>query len=198
MTTININLLPEELRPRAAGSRGGGGPSLDREVAVPIAVGVVAAIVIAAVPTMINMFWLDAREADLVAQEEAITNEISTYQTTLKKLKDIADQKEALRAQLSTLQSVAGVSTSWGDMLNEMRSLTPANLWFEDMSSDTAKGEVTFSGGALDYSSVAFFQHNLQNAEFFENPVLSGTSVQPTRGINVVKFEMTVTVRKKV
>lgn len=197
MTTININLLPEELRSKPSGGSIGGGDGPSKEALIPIVIGGVAALVIGLVPYSLNAFWLDGREATVAEQEAAIQQEIDKYNTTLASLKAITDNKEVLRAQLATLQSVAGGRMSWGDVLNEMRSLTPGNLWFESFRSDGATSKVSVTGAALDYSSVAYFHRNLQNSDYFVDPILSRTEMTTGgNGITVVNFTIDVMVRK--
>lgn len=198
MTTININLLPEELRPVSGGSMGGGGMP-EKDVLVPIVAGAIAAIVIAALPTLASTLYLEPKAAELTLKTEEIDQEINKYNTTLNSLKAIADNKEMLRQQLATLQSVAsGGGISLADMLNELRAITPANLWFEGLTTDAAKGTVQVTGAALDYSSVAYFQRNLQHSDFFENPVLNQTAMTAGAdgGVAVVKFTMDISLKK--
>ena len=197
MTTININLLPEELRPVSGGS--GGGASMDKETLVPIAAGALVAVLLAAVPTLVSSMYLEPRAAELTAQEEELTQEINKYNTTLNSLKAIADNKEMLRQQLATLQSVAqGGGVSLADMLNELRAITPANLWFEGLTTDGAKGTMQVTGAALDYSSVAFLQRNLQHSDYFETPELKQTQMTTGQqsGVSVVKFTMDIGLKK--
>ena len=197
MTTININLLPEELRPVSGGS--GGGSSMDQGAIVSIAIGVVVAIAFAALPTLISTMYLEPRDAALSARDEELTQEIAKYNTTLNSLKAIADNKEMLRAQLATLQGVASNGgPGLADMLNELRAITPANLWFESLSTDSAKGTMQVQGAALDYGSVAFFQRNLQHSDFFSDPVLGQTQMEggDANKPSVVKFTMDITLKK--
>jgi Tfp pilus assembly protein PilN len=197
MTTININLLPEELRP-VAGS--GGGSSLPpKDVLMPIGIGAVVAVLLAAAPTLYTSMVLEPRVAELTAKNDELDQEIQKYNTSLNSLKAIADKKEQLRQQLATLQGVAqGGGPGLADMLNELRALTPANLWFESLTSDSGKATLQLTGAALDYSSVAFFQRNLQHSEYFENPVLGQTQMSASAqgGVNVVKFTMDIALKK--
>jgi Tfp pilus assembly protein PilN len=196
MSTININLLPEEMR--GSGKSGGGvsfGGGIDGAALAPIGIGLVVAIALAAIPTAVSSFYLEPRKAAAQQADDEVTAEINKYQVTLNQLKGIADNKEYLRSQLATLQSVAGVTSSWGDVLNELRSQTPANLWFNNLKSDPAKSTITVDGGALDYGSVAYFHRNLDHSEYFYEPELSKTELTQNSGVNVVKFTMTVKVR---
>jgi len=198
MTTININLLPEELRP-AAGSGRSGADMPPKEALVPIAIGTVVALAIAAAPTLYTSMVLDPQTQVLTEKDAQLTEEINKYNTTLNSLKAIADNKEMKRQQYATLQSVAtGGGPSFADMLNELRALTPANLWFEGLASDSAKGTMQVTGAALDYSSVAFFQRNLQHSDFFENPVLNQTQMNAGQesSVSVVKFTMDIGLKK--
>lgn len=196
MSTININLLPEEMR--STGKSGGGasfGGGIDSAALAPIGIGLAVAVVLGLIPTAVSSFYLEPRRAAAQQADDEVTAEINKYQVTLNQLKGIADNKEYLRAQLATLQSVAGVTSSWGDVLNELRSQTPANLWFNDLKSDQAKSVITVNGGALDYGSVAYFHRNLDHSEYFYEPQLSKTELTQSSGVNVVKFTMTVKVR---
>ncbi|MDB5096094.1 MAG: hypothetical protein JWM80_515 [Cyanobacteria bacterium RYN_339] len=198
MSTININLLPEELRSSGKSGGGvsfGGSAGLDSAAMAPIGIGLAVAIAFGAIPWAVGSFYLDPRRAAAQQADDEVTAEINKYQVTLNQLKGIADNKEYLRQQLSTLQSVAGVTSSWGDVLNELRSQTPANLWFNNLKSDQAKSTISVDGGALDYGSVAYFHRNLDHSEYFYEPQLSKTELTQSSGVNVVKFTMTVKVR---
>lgn len=197
MATININLLPEELRPgkSGGGSFGGGGlPQMDRAQMMPIGIGLIAAVAIGASPSLLRSFWLDPWEADVASQDAEVQAEIDKYNTTLNDLKKQADTKETLKKQLTTLQNVAGVTASWGTILNELRTLTPGNLWFDNFKADSAAGNITLSGLALDYGSVAYFQRNLEHSEYFANPVLGRTEMQ-AGPVPTVKWDIKMAVR---
>ncbi len=193
MATININLLPEELRP----GKGGGGmsaPSIDRAAMMPIAIGGIVALVLGATPSLADSMWLTPWTETVAAEDAEIQAEIDKYNTTLKDLQSQGDRENLLKKQLATLQGVAGVTASWGEILNELRTLTPGNLWFESFKADNEKSEITVAGGALDYGSVAYFHRNLEHSEFFANPVLSKTEM--TAGaVPTVKWDMKITVR---
>lgn len=195
MATININLLPEELR-SASGGGGMGGDMPPMEALLPMVLAVVVAALIAGVPTLLNMFWLDPRDQAAQATGQQLDADIGKYKAVLRKVKTLSDNKEQLRQQLATLQSVAQGRTPYADMLNELRSLTPEDLWFDSLKTDSAKGEVDLEGEALDYNSVAFFYHNLAHSDFFKNPVLSQTQMSSQGGINLVKFQLNVTMNK--
>lgn len=196
MNTISINLLPEELRPgrTGGGNFGGGVPTMDRETMMPIVIGSVVAAALCAVPTLASMFWLDPWQSSVQADMDQVNKEIEKYNTTLKDLDKQSAQRETLRKQLATLESVAGETASWGDILNELRTLTPGNLWFESFKANSDTSEVAVSGGALDYGSVAYFQRNLAHSEYFVNPVLTRTEMV-AGSVPLVKYDMKFTVR---
>lgn len=197
MTTININLLPEEMRPRAGGGAMGSMAMPEQGVIVPIAIGAVIAVALAAVPSLATSMYFDPKNAELDSLAAEVDSEINKYNTDLKTLKALGDNRDALRQQLLTLQSVAGGRTPLADQLNELRSLTPANLWFDSFKNDNTTGKLTLSGAALDYSSVAYFHRNLQNSEYFMDPVLSKTEAGDSgkEGVPTVKFTMTVSLK---
>jgi Tfp pilus assembly protein PilN len=197
MTTININLLPEEMRASGGGaSSGGGGTEFNREAVVPIALGVAAALVIFLAPTLLRSFWFEPSAAELAERESEVQAEIDKYNTSLKDLQSQGERRELLKKQYATLQSVAGVTPSWGQILNELRTLTPGSLWFEDFKVDSTRSEISIKGGALDYGAVAYFQRNLEHSEFFAGPQLRRTEAQVSNGrTSYVQFELTASVR---
>lgn len=196
MATININLLPEEMRPGKTGGgfSGGGMPSMDRAQMMPIGIGVLAAIALGVVPSLARSFWLEPWAASVAEEDATVQQEIDKYNTTLNDLKKQADTKELLRKQLSTLQNVAGVTASWGTILDELRQITPGNLWFDNFKADSSASSITISGNALDYGSVAYFHRNLEHSEYFSDPVLGNTTMS-NGPVPTVKFDMKVTVR---
>ncbi|MEB3329270.1 MAG: PilN domain-containing protein [Candidatus Sericytochromatia bacterium] len=196
MTTININLLPEELRDSGGSASSGGGPEIDREALVPIAIGVGVALLLFATPTVLRSAWFEPTAVELAERESEVQAEIDKYNTSLKDLQAQGDRREMLKKQYATLQSVAGVAPSWGQILNELRTLTPGSLWFEDFKVDSGKSEISIKGGALDYGAVAYFQRNLEHSEYFAGPQLRRTQAQVSSGrTSYVQFELTASVR---
>ena len=194
MATININLLPEELRPGKSGGGSFGAPSFDRATMMPIVIGGIAAVALGASPTLADSMWLSPWVEAVAAEDAEVQADIDKFNTTLNELKNQGERETMLAKQLSTLQGVAGVTASWGEILNELRTLTPGNLWFDTFKADTEKAEISVAGGALDYGSVAYFHRNLEHSEFFANPVLSKTEMT-TGAVPTVKWDMRVTVR---
>lgn len=194
MATININLLPEELRPGKSGGGSFSGPSMDRATMMPIVIGAVAALALGAAPSMADSMWLVPWQEEVAAEDEQVQRDIDKFNTTLKDLKSQGEREETLKKQLATLQGVAGVTASWGEILNELRTLTPGNLWFETFKADSDKSVISVAGGALDYGSVAYFHRNLEHSEFFVNPVLSKTEMT-SGAVPTVRWDMKVTVR---
>lgn len=198
MTTININLLPEELRPsKAASGTSVGGVSLDPAALMPIGIGAAIALVLFFVPSMLRSLYFDPWAQTLSEQEQEAQNEIDKYNTSLKDLQNQSERLSLLKTQLATLQGVAGVTRSWGEVLNELRTLTPGNMWFEEFKVDSVKSEMLVKGGALDYGAVAYFQRNLEHSEFFAQPQLKKTEVNENGGARFshVSFELLVIVR---
>lgn len=195
MATININLLPEELRPgRSGGGSMGNMPTLDRATMMPIGIGLIAAIAIGAVPSVARSVWLDPWSEQVAGEDAEVQAEIDKYNTTLNDLKKQADTKEVLKKQLTTLQNVAGVTASWGTILNELRTLTPGNLWFDSFKADSAAANLTITGYSLDYGSVAYFHRNLEHSEFFVDPALGKTEMV-AGPVPTVRFDIKVGVR---
>lgn len=194
MATININLLPEELRPGKSGGGSFGGPTMDRATMMPIAIGGIAMLALGASPTLADSMWLTPWSEAVALEDQEVQADIDKFNTTLNELKSQGEREDLLKKQLATLQGVSGVTPSWGEILNELRTLTPGNLWFDTFKADTDKSEISVAGGSLDYGSVAYFHRNLEHSEFFANPVLSKTEMT-TGAVPTVKWDMKVTVR---
>lgn len=196
MTTININLLPEELRAKPSGGSSMGDMP-PKEALVPIGIGLAIAVVIGLVPMLMENYMILPREEAVQAEEDRIKREIDKYKEMKKSLQALEQKKELLRQQVATLETVAGGRMQWAEMLNELRSVTPGNLWFDTMRTDSAKGTLQVSGAALDYSSVAYFYRNLQNSDYFDAPVLSRTEMSNgNNGVSLVSFTVDVNFRK--
>ena len=196
MTTININLLPEELRAKPSGG-GSLGDMPPPEAMKPIGIGLAIAVVVGLVPMLMENYMLLPREEAVQAEEDRINREISKYKEMKNSLQALEQKKELLRQQVATLETVAGGRMQWAEMLNELRSVTPGNLWFDSMRTDSTKSTLQVSGAALDYSSVAYFYRNLQNSDYFDQPVLSRTEMSNgANGVSLVNFTVDVTFRK--
>lgn len=197
MTTININLLPEEMRAGSGSASGGSsGGEFDPQALMPIGIGLAIALVLFLLPWGLRTFWIEPYEAELAEKDAEVQTEIDKYNTSLKDLQAQGERRETLKRQLNTLQSVAGVTASWGEILNELRTLTPGSLWFDDFKVDSQKSEITIRGGALDYGAVAYFQRNLEHSEFFAGPQLKKTEAQVKGNrTGYVAFELTASVR---
>ncbi|MEB3284591.1 MAG: PilN domain-containing protein [Candidatus Sericytochromatia bacterium] len=199
MTTININLLPEELRPSKASAGatvGGISFSVDPSALMPIGIGAMVALVLFFTPSLLRSMWLDPLAEQLAEQEQGAQNEIDKYNTSLKDLQSQSEKLDLLKRQLTTLQGVAGVTKSWGEVLNELRTLTPGNMWFEEFKVDSSKSELLVKGGALDYGAVAYFQRNLEHSEYFAQPQLKKTENEADETtVKHVKFELLTIIR---
>ncbi|MEB3223643.1 MAG: PilN domain-containing protein [Candidatus Sericytochromatia bacterium] len=196
MTTININLLPEEMRASGGGASGGGEGGFNREAMLPIAGGVGAALLVLTVPFLLRTLWFDPSSVELQEKDSEVQAEIDKYNTSLKDLQSQGERREMLKKQYATLQSVAGVTPSWAQILNELRTLTPGSLWFEDFKVDSQKAEISIKGGALDYGAVAYFQRNLEHSEYFAGPQLRRTEAHVNNGrTSFVQFELSASVR---
>jgi Tfp pilus assembly protein PilN len=141
---------------------------------------------------LIEQLYLAPRDQAAQDADDQLTQEIDKYNTTLKSLEGLASEKDQLRQQLVTLQGVAQAGISWGTMLNELRAMTPGDLWFDKLDTDSISGTLKVTGAALDYNAVAYFHNNLQHSLYFQNPTLSKTNTElgAGSGPKLVKFEM--------
>jgi Tfp pilus assembly protein PilN len=196
MSLISINLLPEELRPQKKAKGSGGLPSLgslDQEVLKPLLIGGLAFILVGLSPTLADWFWLAPRTASVEAAEAEIAAETTKLQATLDEVKRLDTKKTDLDKQFNLLNVVAGQRSTAAEMLDELRDLTPANVWYTAYKIDNAKDEVTLTGVSLDYASVAFLTRNLEHAKFYAEPVLTSTEkTAEGKQTEMVSFNLTI------
>ncbi|HEY9855109.1 MAG TPA: PilN domain-containing protein [Stenomitos sp.] len=181
MKTININLIGD--RP-SAGLALAPELNIDPDLLITAAVGLVSAFLL---PTLIGMamdnFLIAPTQAE-IAQLKTSTNQ-SNAKT--KEIARIQKQAESLEGDYNTLLTLAKQSGAWKTVLEEVRDLTPTDMWLTRLTIEGGN-KLRLEGTALDYRSIAFFYTNLQNAANFNHPVLGGLQSDPMGGQTVIRF----------
>lgn len=183
MKTININLIGD--RPSAGLALA---PELNIDPGLLLAAvgGLAGAFLLPTVVGMVLDNFLISPTQDEISRLKA-----STTQSTAKgkEIERIQKQAEALEGDYNTLLSLAKQSGTWKTVLEEVRDLTPTDMWLTRLT--IAEGsKLRLEGTALDYRAIAFFYTNLQNAANFNHPVLGGLQSDPMGGQTVIRFSV--------
>ncbi len=190
MKYININLL---------------GPEVQKTSALPIPAGIdldpilIGIVVLGAtlsfgLPNVltwgVDTFLSAPADVTIAANNQKIKGLQSGSLQLVERQKEL----EALETDLHSLQGLVGLGGTWASILEELRAVTPTDLWLTQVTAENDKLEMT--GAALDYKAVAYFYTNFQNSRNFAGPIL-GTVAEEAGGEGarpVVRFTMRVSI----
>ena len=188
MKYININLLGPEAQ-RSSGLAIPAGVDIDP---VLIGIGAGGLLVAFAVPHMmawgVDSFLNGPADQRIRAQEEEIKKNASGSQLLVERQKEL----QGLESDYQALQGLVGVGGTWASILEELRAITPTDLWLTEFKTDG--GRIELAGSALDYKAVAYFYTNFQNSRNFAGPVLNAVSEESGTGRATVRFSLRATI----
>lgn len=181
MKTININLLGDRPASKLAFA-----PELNIDPGLLIAaVGGLAGAFL--VPTLIGVVLDNFFIAPTQAEIAQLKQSTSQNRAKSKEISALQKKAEALEGDYNTLLTLAKQSGTWKLVLEEVRDLTPTDMWLTRLSI-SGGAKIKLEGTALDYRSIAFFYTNLQNAANFAHPVLGGLQSENSGGQTVIRF----------
>lgn len=183
MTTININLLGIEQKDRL---RLGGSLPVDRGWLLAVVVmlcGVAAALG--------GTVVLNGLLANTEAHLAELQDEIKSLEGQLGEIKNLEAKKKQAVAEQRVLEYVTGRTYHWSSFLNELRDLTPENLWIEAVS--VSGDQLSLSGNTFDHQTVAYFLASLQASPFFKDAALGQSDKSVDKGQVRVHFTMKAT-----
>lgn len=183
MKTIEINLLGD-LQPEPSLQL----PDLAGRIDGQLIKTLVIAVLIAFVPPALGSVVVDHMTDQANAQLAELQNQISSNRRDASAIEALQQRVAATEQEVQDLQGLLaqGASNPWAPTLEEIRALTPTNLWLTGLSA--SNGSVSMTGTALDYDAIAYFYANLQHAHNLANPVL-GAVTQDSAG--QVNFSLT-------
>lgn len=172
MKYININLLgPEAQKPSGLAMPAG----LDLD---PVLIGIVVlgALFSLGVPNVLTWGVDKFLNEPASATIDANTRKLQGLKSGSLQLVERQKELETLEADLRSLQGLVGVGGRWASILEELRAITPTDLWLTSLKTEGDKIEMT--GAALDYKAVAYFYTNFQNSRNFAGPILGTVAEQ--------------------
>ncbi|MBI6547009.1 MAG: PilN domain-containing protein [Cyanobacteria bacterium NC_groundwater_1444_Ag_S-0.65um_54_12] len=187
MRTININLLAPE--PAAAT-----GLSLPSQLDIDpllILIGVIGVAVSFGIPNLtkwgVITFLCEPADRQIAEQEAELKHSEHGSQELVKRQKLV----EGLETDYQVLQGLFSKRGVWVNILEELRGLTPTDVWFDSLT--TTGNDITIVGNALDYRAIAYFYTNFQHARNFTAPSLSGIKLGAAGDQSLVSFTLKAT-----
>lgn len=124
-----------------------------------------------------------------VEQVAQLEQEIGASGNKATQLAQTQKEIESLESDYRVLLKLTQESGRWKDVFEELRDLTPTDMWFTGLTvGDNSK--LTLTGYALDYRAVAFFYTNLQKSRSFARPVLGSIGSSVIDGQPVIQFQV--------
>ena len=183
MKTITINLLGETSSESKLAIPG---LDIDPQLLITAALSLGLGLLVPNVANTVLQNFMINPAMEKVAQLDTEIGASGNKATQLAKTqKDI----EALESDYRVLLGITQESGRWKDMFEELRDLTPTDMWFTALAVD-GNTRLTLTGYALDYRAVAFFYTNLQKSRSFARPVLGAIGSSVIDGQPVIQFQV--------
>ena len=183
MKPITINLLGAETKAVALALPSA--TQLDMPLVTIVAIGLIAVLGLPPLALwVVDTFLVNPA----TAQSDDLTRQIGQNKGAVKQLNLLQADVTKRQHDLDELEGLVGRGGGWASTLEELRNLTPTDLWLTSFRADS--GGVSLSGDALAYKDVAYFYTNLQNARNFSAPILSNVAITTLAGQQVVQFSL--------
>ena len=176
---IRINLLEKREGATPSGG-GGGGPSFSVGVG-PVAVGVIAII-------LLSVGWLGYAWWDKTSEIDRLEVEIADAQDTLKELEkalrkvdEFEAKKAALEQRVELISDLKRRQVVPVHLLDQVSRELPDFLWLSNMTE--TGGALRVTGKATTYNAVSNFYNNLKDSPNFQDVTL-GTTRRVPEGVS--------------
>ncbi|MEB3204520.1 MAG: PilN domain-containing protein [Candidatus Sericytochromatia bacterium] len=191
MKVLKVNLLPPESKEIAGIKLPPYLANLDPGFVFIVVVGSIVSLGLPELLTaVVDTRFIAPAEETLTKQAEDLKLK-SADKSKLVKRKTILEQKEKA---YDALRSRIDRSNPWAEVLEELRMMTPTDLWLTELVSSGTT--FTLRGAALDTKSIAHFYTNLQTARNFADPALKPIEMEPGED-GALNFEITVRITHK-
>ncbi|MBM3258907.1 MAG: PilN domain-containing protein [Candidatus Sericytochromatia bacterium] len=191
MKVLKVNLLPPESKEIAGVKLPPYLANLDPGFVFVVVVGSIVSLGLPVLLTGLVDTQCVAKANATLADQEISLKASTADKSKLVKRKTTLEQKEQA---YDALRSRIDRSNPWAEVLEELRMLTPTDLWLTELS---ASGTTfTLRGAALDSRSIAYLYTNLQTARNFADPALKPIEMEPGED-GALNFEITVRVTHK-
>lgn len=181
MRDIRIDLLPPELRMRKR---------IEWGRILPILVAVVIAF-------MIGFSWIvmTIRISALKGDIRRLEKELARKQEVVKLVRAIEEDIAKIRSRMELMEKVRGSRILWTDILDEIDSLLPHQLWLTSVLLSEA-GKIEINGRGLTLSAISEFLRGLERSPNFSNvSLVYAKEVSPEEG-RALEFRITGDLKK--
>ncbi|MDR5695454.1 MAG: PilN domain-containing protein [Armatimonadota bacterium] len=141
---------------------------------------------------LLGTWWtyLTVRNSRLEAEVRRLDEEIALLRPKVQQVEALRSRIEQARRREALLRRLEQAVFPWDHVLEEVRALTPKDVWLTNLASDE-RGNVTIGGFGLSYAAVARFIANLEASPSFHEVDLGGSQKQQIAGRSVVNFTLT-------
>jgi Tfp pilus assembly protein PilN len=158
----------------------------------------VIAILIVLIALAVVVFYyfgvkLEKDIADKRAQITKVDQDIVSLQSQLPIIEKLKKENQELENQINTVKSLRYDPIRYSNLLDEVSSLLPNNMWLSSLSIEPGQSKVSMSGtaaampGIKPLESISGFMKSVQRSKYFKDASLSSTS-KGTVTINGVTY----------
>lgn len=167
--SLSVNLLGYQVREELAKSSKGMG------VSKPILISL-ALIGLALLINVVSYLVLNSLKEEQIARKDQLEARKTELENKMKELTAATEERDIAKQKRNILvwATGSGNSTKFSEILEELRSRIPANVWVSSITiSDTLA--LSINGETFDHRTAALFLANLQDSPTFTNVELSPT-----------------------
>jgi len=158
----------------------------------------VIAILIVLIALAVVVFYyfgvkLEKDIADKRAQITKVDQDIVSLQSQLPIIEKLKKENQELENQINTVKSLRYDPIRYSNLLDEISSLLPNNMWLSNLSIEPGQSKVSMSGtaaampGIKPLESISGFMKSVQRSKYFKDASLSSTT-KGTVTINGVTY----------
>lgn len=153
---------------------------------------VIALMVLLVVGAFAGCYWWNTQLENQVKQKEKELTDITSQRDQAKQglgnIDGLRKQITDLNAKIKTVSTLKLDPVRYSNLLDELSSLLPNNMWVSSISIDPQKHSLTLVGVAAEQpgirpvESISGFMKSISKSKYFKNAVISST----TRGTTTV------------
>jgi Tfp pilus assembly protein PilN len=131
-----------------------------------------------------SMIVLNTLKTEQERKKAELKDLIASLERQLSELNTIEKERDLLKKEKAILEYVTGKTYKWSKLLEEIRNVTPINLWISSFTVDAAYN-MSINGKTFDHKTVALFVTNLLHSSFFSEASIVSTNKDTN---NIVSF----------
>jgi Tfp pilus assembly protein PilN len=158
---------------------------------------VIAILIVLIAASVVVFYYVGVKfDADIEAKKGEIAKieaNIQDIKHKLPKIKELKQENAELEKQINTVKSLRYDPIRYSNLLDEISSLLPRNIWVSNITIEPGQTKVSMSGTAAEVpgvrplESIAGFMKNAQKSRYFRGCSLASTS-RGKANINGVQY----------